>query len=140
MPLWHVYHPIGAYSAADKQNFARDITGIYTAVGLPEFYAMVLFHEVDTHDFYVGGRPAGDAVRIVVEHLARHLDDPVRRRAMTERLDAVMRPYTRDRGLHWEFHIDETPRDLWMIAGLWPPDPGTDAEKAWAAANRPLPY
>ncbi|MFI5777714.1 tautomerase family protein [Nocardia sp. NPDC051570] len=140
MPLWQIHHPAGVYSEADKRDFAGDITANYTAVGLPAFYVVVLFHEITASNLYVGGQPADDAVRIVVSHLARHLDDPERRKQMTERLDATLHPYTRDRGLHWEFHVDESPRDLWMIAGLWPPGPGTDAEKAWAAANKPLPY
>ncbi|MFF0491834.1 tautomerase family protein [Nocardia sp. NPDC004068] len=140
MPLWQIHHPVGAYSEQDKRAFATDITAIYTAVGLPAFYVVVLFHEVPAADYYVGGEPSDATVRIVVKHLARHLDDPDRRRVMTERLDATLHPYTRDRKLHWEFHVEESPRDLWMIAGLWPPDPGTDAERAWAEANRPLPY
>ncbi len=140
MPLWQIHHPVGVYSDADKRDLASDITAIYTAVGLPAFYVVVQFQEVEAANLYVGGEPSGETVRIVVWHLARQVEDPDRRRAMTERLGAILRPYTADRGLHWEFHIEESPRDLWMIAGQWPPATGSDAEKAWAAADKPLPY
>jgi hypothetical protein len=51
-----------------------------------------------------------------------------------------MAPHTLDRGLYLEFHVDESPRDLWMLAGMRPPDPGTEVEKLWARENRPVPY
>lgn len=140
MPLWHIYHPANTYSERDKQDFARDITELYTSFGLPAFYVVVLFVEVGESDFYVGGKPSRHTVRIVVEHLARHLDDPEMRRRSTDRLDSIMMPYTRDRGLHWEFHTYESPRDLWKIAGQFPPPAGSEAEKAWARENKPIPY
>ena len=140
MPLWHVYHPANTYSDKDKQDFAKDITEHYTSFGLPAFYVVVLFKEIEESAFFVGGEPANDTVRIVVEHLARHLDDPDMRKRSTQKLDSIMVPYTRDRGLHWEFHTYESPRDLWMIAGLFPPGPGTEAEGTWASENKPVPY
>ncbi|AYF74199.1 4-oxalocrotonate tautomerase [Nocardia yunnanensis] len=140
MPLWHIYHPVDTYTEQDKQDFAADITEIYTRVGLPAFYVVVQFHEMPPTSVFVSGKPSGDTVRVVVKHLARHLDTAEGRKRMTERLADVIRPYAGDRGLHSEFHIEDTPRDQWMIAGLWPPASGSDAEKAWAAANRPMPY
>ncbi|MEC3956917.1 tautomerase family protein [Nocardia sp. CDC153] len=140
MPLWHIYHPAEVYTEQDKQDLAAEITEIYTRVGLPAFYVVVQFHEMPASTMFVSGKPATDTVRVVVKHLARHLDDPERRKRMTEYIDGVLRPYTGDRGLHWEFHIEDTPRDQWMIAGFWPPAAGSDAEKAWAQANRAMPY
>ncbi|MGW4244450.1 tautomerase family protein [Nocardia sp. NPDC004722] len=140
MPLWQIYHPADTYTEQDKQDFAADITEVYTRVGLPAFYVVVQFHEMPAASVFVGGKPSGDTVRVVVKHIARHLDDGERRKRMTEHLDGVMRPYTHDRGLHMEFHIEDTPRDQWMIAGLWPPATGSDAEKEWAQANRATPY
>ncbi|GEM30412.1 hypothetical protein NN3_14190 [Nocardia neocaledoniensis NBRC 108232] len=139
MPLWHIYHPANSYSDKDKEHFAQAITEIYTGVGLPAFYVVVLFKEIEQSSFYVGGAASEDTVRIVVEHLARHLDDPVMREKSTRRLNSVMEPFTRDRGLHWEFHTYESPRDLWMIAGQYPPLPGSEGERTWAAANEPVP-
>ncbi|MBF6091204.1 tautomerase family protein [Nocardia cyriacigeorgica] len=140
MPLWQIYHPADTYSEQDKQDFALDITELYTSVGLPAFYVVVLFHALAESDVYVGGKPASDTVRIVVDHLARHLEDPEMRTRSTDALDSIMLPYTRDRGLHWEFHTNESPRDLWKTAGQFPPPAGSEAEKAWARANAPIPY
>jgi hypothetical protein len=52
----------------------------------------------------------------------------------------VIEPFATGKGLRWEFHIDETPKDLWMIDGFVPPPSGSDAEKLWARENRPIPY
>ena len=29
MPLWKVYHPVGAYSAQDKKRLAENVTAMY---------------------------------------------------------------------------------------------------------------
>ncbi|WP_344640457.1 tautomerase family protein [Kitasatospora cystarginea] len=49
-------------------------------------------------------------------------------------------PHTTERGLYCEFHVDETPRDLWMTDGVAPPPSGSEAEKLWVQENRPVPY
>jgi phenylpyruvate tautomerase PptA (4-oxalocrotonate tautomerase family) len=140
MPLWHIYHPPKTYTSEDKQNFAQDITAYYARVGLPEFYAVALFHELPADSFYVGGKPTTASVRITIDHLARQLDDPEMRKRMTRGLDALMTPYTHDRGLYLEFNINEVARDTWMIAGLFPPPIGSDIERTWAGENKPIPY
>jgi phenylpyruvate tautomerase PptA (4-oxalocrotonate tautomerase family) len=140
MPIWNIYHSGEAFTDEQKQDFANDITKYYTRIGLPEFYVVVAFHEIAESSFFVGGAKADHTVRIVVGHLARHVEDPRHRARMAESLNAVIAPHTLDRGLYLEFHVDETPRDLWMIAGMQPPDPGTEVEKLWARENRPVPY
>jgi hypothetical protein len=39
-----------------------------------------------------------------------------------------------------EFHVDETPHDLWSIQGLKPPMPDTEQETKWHEDNKPTPY
>ena len=140
MPLWSVHHPPRTYSAQDKRDLAEAATGYYERVGLPRFYVVVLFHEFDPESFLVGGEPTGSTVRIVIEHIARHSSSPESRRRIGETIDSVVAPFTTERGLDVEFHVDETPRDLWMINGLWPPPSGSDAEQRWVEQNRPVPY
>jgi phenylpyruvate tautomerase PptA (4-oxalocrotonate tautomerase family) len=140
MPLWHVYHPPGAYTDAQKKQLAADVTGLYAGVGLPRFYVVTLFHEVDPSSFYVGGESSGTSVRVVVEHIARHTDDPAARLRTGEALHRLLAPHTTDRGLYLEFHVDETPRDMWMIDGLHPPPTRSEAEALWVRENRPVPY
>lgn len=137
MPLWHVYHPVDAYSAEQKRQFAADVTEFYTRAGLPKFYVVTLFHDIPESSFLVGGEPSDNTVRVVIEHIARHLTDPDRRRKSAEALNRLLAPHTLDRGLHCEFHIDETPRDQWMIDGMWPPPAGSEAERLWVSENRP---
>ncbi|MFE6055876.1 tautomerase family protein [Kitasatospora sp. NPDC056446] len=140
MPLWHVYHPPRAYTPEQKQQLSTDITAFYTRFGLPKFYVMVLFHEIEPGSFHLGGEPSDSAVRIVVEHLARQTEDPELRRRTREALADLLAPHTTGRGLYCEFHIDETPQNLWMIDGLTPPPPGSEVEQLWARENRPSPY
>jgi Putative oxalocrotonate tautomerase enzyme len=45
--------------------------------------------------------------------------------------------FVRDRGLDWEIHIDDTPRNQWTVQGMRPPDSGSDEEKRWIRENRP---
>lgn len=140
MPLWHIHHPVGAYSARQKKEFATDITEFYVRFGLPRFYVVTLFHEVPESSFLVGGEPSATSVRIVVEHIARHVEDPDVRKRMSEALGRLVAPHTQDRGLYCEFHVEETPRDLWMIEGMVPPPSNSEAEQRWVRENRPTPY
>ncbi|MEU4233564.1 tautomerase family protein [Nonomuraea sp. NPDC026600] len=140
MPLWQVYHPVGAYSEEQKRGFAEDVTQFYARFGLPKFYVVTLFHAVPRASFLVGGVPSDDTVRVVIEHIARHAEDSGLRERMSEALARLLAAHTGDRGLHCEFHIDETPRDQWMIDGLRPPPTGSEAEQLWAQDNRPVPY
>ena len=140
MPLWNVYHPVGAYSEEEKRDFAERVTSHYEAAGLPRFYVVTLFHEVDRGSFYIGGEPVDDVVRIAIDHIAIHLEDPAWRESVRNQLGSVVQSFAAEKGLRWEFHVDETPTDLWMINGLVPPPHGSDAEQLWARENRAIPY
>lgn len=140
MPLWQVYHPPAAYTAQDKQRFAADVTDFYVRAGLPQFYVVVLFHEIDGSSFFVGGQTSNTTVRVVIDHIARHADNPTVRRLTGEAVGRRLASHTTDRGLSCEFHIDETPRDMWMIDGLSPPPSHSEAEQLWIRENRPVPY
>lgn len=140
MPLWTIHHPVDAYSAQDKREFATAITGMYTSIGLPAFYAVTVFNPVHRESFLVGGEARDDSVRIAVEHIAVHTQDPSQQRRVSESISRLIAPFTIDRGLHSEFHVDETPRDLWMIDGVWPPPFGSAGERVWVEQNRPVPY
>jgi phenylpyruvate tautomerase PptA (4-oxalocrotonate tautomerase family) len=140
MPLWNVYHPVGAYNEQEKREFADRATSLYEARGLPRFYVVALFHEVSRGSFYVGGEPVDDRVRVAIDHIARRTEEPALRESVRQRIGAVIQAFAASKGLRWEFHVDETPRGLWMIDGLVPPPTGSDAEKLWAKENRAIPY
>ncbi|MFN3522297.1 MAG: tautomerase family protein [Phenylobacterium sp.] len=138
MPLWKIYHPPGAFSREDKAGLSAAITRLYSR--LPKFYVGVVFHAVEPDDFWVGAEPRDNFVRIWVDHIARTLPTPEARARAVAAFDAALAPYIRDKDLDWEFHIDETPFDLWSIQGLRPPPPDSEAEKRWIADNRPSAY
>lgn len=138
MPLWKFYHPVGAFSDEDKKAIAERITAVYRA--LPKFYVGVVFQEVPSASFYVGGEPADDFVRIWVDHIARQFSDEALKGRFLAAVGQLLEPYVAGRGLRWEMHVDETPFSLWTIQGLRPPMPDTPAEKRWSAENRATPY
>jgi phenylpyruvate tautomerase PptA (4-oxalocrotonate tautomerase family) len=141
MPMWIVHAPEGVYSSEDKKKISEAITSIYVEfVDLPKFYVVVRFDEYPTDSMWLGGEPANDFVRFVVDHIARQMDDPAfRELCMTVVCDRLA-PFTTARGLRTEIHIDETAMDLWRVNGLKPPPPFSEAEKQWAIDNAPSAY
>ncbi|WP_016890358.1 tautomerase family protein [Mycobacteroides abscessus] len=140
MPLWTIYHTPNIFTDKEKTELANSITEVYTAVGLPRFYVITVFKQIEPADLYVGGEQTDSAVRIVVDHIARTLPDKAARERTTRRLGAALAPYLNRPGLHWEFHVDETSQELWMINGLVPPPMNSSAEREWARTNTISPY
>jgi phenylpyruvate tautomerase PptA (4-oxalocrotonate tautomerase family) len=140
MPLWNVYHPVGAYSAEDKQAFAEQVTALYAKIPIPKFYVVMIFEEVAADSVYVGGRSHGKLVRLKLEHMARTLPGPVIREWWVRAVDELIAPFVRDRGFDWEFTIDEVPADLWSIQGQIPPPFESHAEKRWVKENKVSAY
>ncbi|MFK0181621.1 tautomerase family protein [Streptomyces xanthochromogenes] len=141
MPMWNIHHTPGVFGAVEKQRLASDITDHYEKVGLPRFYVVTLFQQVRCEDFYVGGRPIELGVRIAVDHIARRNADEEARRRTAQWVKGMLQPHlARHDGLHWEFHVDETSSELWMINGLVPPPPFSDAERRWAVMNSTSDY
>jgi phenylpyruvate tautomerase PptA (4-oxalocrotonate tautomerase family) len=136
MPLWKVYHPVGAFTVEDKHAFAGKITELYGF--LPKFYVNVIFQEIPRNSFYIGGEPVDNFVRLSIEHIARTLPDD-RKAWWLERTNETIAPFVKDRGFDWEFHIDETPFDLWSVQGYQPPPADSEDEKKWARENKPSP-
>jgi|SRR5580658_6040834 phenylpyruvate tautomerase PptA (4-oxalocrotonate tautomerase family) len=136
MPLWKIYHPKDAFTAEEKKGLAQAITDVY-ARGMPRFYVGVVYQEVASDSFYVGGEPTGNFVRFWVDHIARTLPNDEARRNFTKYIAKVVEPWLKDRD--WELHVDETPFDLWTIQGHLPPRQGTEDEKRWISENRPSP-
>jgi phenylpyruvate tautomerase PptA (4-oxalocrotonate tautomerase family) len=139
MPFWKLYHPTGAFTPADKKALAERITTLYTNAGLPKFYVGVVFQEVAPDSFFIGAERADKFVRISIDHIARTLPSPESRQWWIKVSDDALAPFIRDRGLDWEYHIDETPFDLWSIQGFRPPTKGSDDEARWIRENRPTP-
>ncbi|MFH8989413.1 tautomerase family protein [Streptomyces sp. NPDC017940] len=136
MPLWTVHHTPGTFTDAEKRRLASDVADHYEQVGLPRFYVVTLFHETRPEDFYVGGEPTRVGVRITIDHIARRNPDSESRRRTAQWINGMLRPHLeRNAGLHWEFHVDETSDELWMINGIVPPPAGSDTEKCWAESN-----
>ena len=136
MPLWTIHHTPGFFTDEDKRNLASRITDHYQQAGLPRFYVVVVFNEARSADLYVGGEPTPVGLRVVIDHIARRSADREGRHGTSRWIKSILLPYLQGReGLHWEFHVDETSEDLWMINGLIPPQAGSAAEKRWAQDN-----
>ena len=140
MPLWKVYHPVGAYSAHDKKEFAEKVTAMYARIPIPKFYAVMIFEEVAAGSVYVGGASHEKFVRFKIDHMARTMPGPVIREWWVKAVDKLIAPYVKDRGYDWEVTIDELPADLWSIQGQIPPPFESHAETRWVKENRPSSY
>lgn len=141
MPMWQIFAPEGAYDTADRKALSEAITDVYADLaGLPRFYVVVVFEERPAGSIWVGGEPADNFVRVVVDHIARQLDTPELRDLAMEMFEATLEPFAKDRGLDWEIHIDETPIDLWRTQGLVPPPAESEHEKRWADDNAASPW
>ena len=128
MPLWKIYHPVGAFTSDDKQAIACRATAVYPH--LPSFYVAVIFQEIPKESFYLGGKPMDNFVRVSIDHIARRLPDDLKELRLTQ-INGAIDPFVKDRGFDWEVHIDETPFDLWSIQGYRPPPPNSEDEKRW---------
>lgn len=142
MPFWQIFAPEDAYSDEDKQALAESITSMYTDfVNLPKFYVVVNFHSQPANSVYVGGKPANNFVRILVDHIARRIENQPDLQALCMQIiESKIEPWVRDRGYDWEVHVDETPPGLWRTQGLVPPAAGSDGERLWAEENRAVPW
>ncbi|CAM3281379.1 tautomerase family protein [Tsukamurella hominis] len=141
MPLWNIHHTPGVFAPSEKEVLAAAITDQYAAIGLPRFYVVVLFHEVAPENFFIGGVSAPTAVRIAIDHIARHASDSASRTRIAEWVRAMVAPsLARHPDLQWEFHVDDTSEEMWMINGLVPPPAQSEAERSWAATNRTAAY
>jgi phenylpyruvate tautomerase PptA (4-oxalocrotonate tautomerase family) len=135
MPLWNISCPVGTYSLEDKQALSERITELYTEFGVPKFFVSVLFQELPKDSYFVGGEPTEDFVRIWIDQIARRIPDEARGWWMKRVRDTVA-PFVTERGLRWEVHIDDTPRELWSVQGRKPPAEGSEDEKRWALENK----
>lgn len=145
MPLWQFFSAPGALGADERLALAQGITKLYTeGFGLPNFYTNVLFHEVADDSFLIGGAPRADFVRITVDHIARNSESVREQFGLGEDVDLgatwlqaikpVLDPQIAERGLHWELHVDETPKEYWYIDGQIPPEAWSDEEADWSPA------
>ncbi|CAF0958276.1 unnamed protein product [Adineta steineri] len=131
MPLHRIYHPLSAFSTSDKQKISERITALYTDVGLPAFYVVVLFTPVESESFFVSGKPTDKFVRVVVQHLARQIPNEEGKKQFSEKYENVLAPFV---------HVEEVPPDMWRENGLIPPIKFPEIEKEWARQNKPIPY
>ncbi|KAJ7800770.1 putative oxalocrotonate tautomerase [Mycena olivaceomarginata] len=136
MPLHRIFVPTGLYSPEDKAALAQAITDLYTAFGLPPFYVVVLFIDLEPTSFFVGGKTTARMVRISVEHLARNFDDDSIKRKFMDRYEAVLAPFTKARGLDWEVQVTDCDRLLWNLNGMAPPEETSEEGNIWKQENR----
>ncbi len=105
MPLHLIHHPPSAFSSEDKAEFSERITTLYTDMGLPAFYVVVLFIPIEKDSFYVGGKSTDKFVRIVAQHLARQIPTTEEKQKFSEKYENVLAPFIKDRGYDWEVDI-----------------------------------
>ncbi|KAF1819137.1 uncharacterized protein K489DRAFT_384040 [Dissoconium aciculare CBS 342.82] len=144
MPLWIVYHPSTTFQTEEEKGaFSKDVTQIYTSVGLPAFYVVVNFIKLEEGETWVGGekRTAKPFIRLAIDHIAINLpNEDASYRRVTSKIDQTLKPHIEDKGYDWEYHVSETERRLWKVNGLIPPAHPSEEEKLWVERNRAVEY
>jgi phenylpyruvate tautomerase PptA (4-oxalocrotonate tautomerase family) len=140
MPLWKIYHPVGAFTAEDKKKLSQAVTDLYAGIPIPRFYVVMIFEEVAKDSCFVGGQPHNKFIRFKIDQIARTIPGAVLREWWMKTLDSVLAPFVKDRGYDWEVSIEETPCDLWSLQGETPPPFESVAEKRWVKENKASPY
>jgi len=140
MPLLRFYLPPGLLTSAEKKELSQQLTKIYLLFDLPAFYVNIIFSEIPSDSFYVGGEENDTFIRLVVEHLARSFSSTEHQNRYMSKLDAVIKPLFDSKGYTWEYHIIESSRDLWKIQSIVPPPPRSEAEKMWSRENKAIPW
>ena len=102
MPLHQFYHAPGVFSDQQKSDLANAITKLYMGFGLPAFYVVVMFKELKTSEYFVGGKPAEKFVRVCVQHIARQFESNATLNVWFEAYGAVLAPFIKELGLDWE--------------------------------------
>ena len=69
MPLWKVYHPVGAFTAEDKKALAKRVTEVYAQIPIPKFYVVFIYEEVAPGSCFVGGEQNDKFIRFRVDQL-----------------------------------------------------------------------
>lgn len=136
MPLIRLFISPHVLSASEKKELAQSLTWIYINSKLPAFYVNVIFVEVEENSFYIGGEARANFVRIAIEHIALNFPDSGRELAYMKALDDIIVPLFTAKGLDWEYHISQTPRELWKVQSLVPPPHMSEPHQRWFAENR----
>jgi phenylpyruvate tautomerase PptA (4-oxalocrotonate tautomerase family) len=141
MPLLRFYLAPNLLSPAEKHELAKKITDFYRSRSpMPAFYIDVIYIEVPPDSIYIGGEESGDFIRLCIEHIYMNFPNEVRQLSYLDGLDKILTPTFQSKGLRWEYHINNTPRELWKVQGLVPPPFGSSAEQVWMKENRATPY
>ncbi|KAN0073939.1 putative oxalocrotonate tautomerase [Elaphomyces granulatus] len=140
MPLLRFYLPPNLLSVEEKRALSQKLAEIYKLQGLPAFYVNVFFIEIPNGSQYVGGEVADDFVRICIEHIAIGFPSDASKTLYMQNLDNVICPLFESKGYRWEYHISETPRDLWKVQSIVPPSHLSTTERKWARENRASQY
>ncbi|KAI3396286.1 hypothetical protein diail_12307, partial [Diaporthe ilicicola] len=70
MPKWVFQYTKGAFTREDKEKLAQGMANIYTAFGLPAFYAHAHSVEFEQDNIWSGGKPAEPSATISIYHAA----------------------------------------------------------------------
>lgn len=131
MPRWTIHSSVGSISAAEKDSIAKQVTTLYTDLGLPAFFINVFFHEHEIGNYYCGGESEHSSVFFHIDHAARNFESEHIRSAFISRVKSIVEPILGTKKRKWEFNIYEHPRDNWRINGMIPPIDHPDLLKEW---------
>ena len=132
MPTYTVHAPAGRLSQLQKATLATEITNTHNQhTGAQTFFAQVMFVDVPTTNWYVGGAP--------VENEQIHLNGQVRsgrtkevKQALLSSLAEILAKVSGFSSNRVWVYLNELPPAFMIEYGHFLPEPGTEAQ--WLAS------
>lgn len=140
MPRWTIHSVAGALSPSEKDQIAKQVTDLYTSLGLPAFFINVFFHEHSVGNFYCGGKAQHNSIFFHIDHAARNFETEEVRSAFIAKVNSIMQPILGEKKKKWEYNIYEHPRDNWRINGMVPPIDHPEILKKWVEKDEAVPW
>lgn len=85
---------------------------------------------------YIGGGSHLNYTAINIYHIATQFKEESGRKRFLDKVDSILTPRLREKGMDWEYFVQETPIDLWGINSTIPPELGSELWKQWVQQNR----
>jgi phenylpyruvate tautomerase PptA (4-oxalocrotonate tautomerase family) len=131
MPTYTVYSPKGQLTGEQRATIARGITGTHTAAtGAQGFFAQVIFNEVETGTWFMGGKPLGTGQVYLCGHIRGGRPAAMKARLLEGLRDVLIEGAKVPRHSVWCYLVELPPSHM-IEYGHVLPEPGSESQ--WLA-------
>ena len=129
MPTYTVHAPAGRLGDVERKRIASEITRVHTEVtGAQSFFAQVMFVEVKSGLWFVGGAPMVGEQIFIHGQIRAGRPPELKKKLLTELLDVVSEVASFNKNQTWGYIVELPPSQMAEYGHVLP-EPGTEA--AW---------